>query len=70
VRPVRGTVGRCGALLPASADHVVAILDAGWHVRANALRFVPEGAGAHHGEATADDGRRSFATWDDLDAKP
>ncbi len=42
----------------------------GWGLRVDELRYFPEGGGAYHWTADADDDRRWFVTCDDLDTKP
>jgi spectinomycin phosphotransferase len=42
----------------------------GWGIRAAALRYAAVGGGSYHWEVRGRDGRRRFATVDDLDSKP
>jgi spectinomycin phosphotransferase len=42
----------------------------GWGLEVDELRYLPEGGGAYHWIAHADDGQRWFVTCDDLDSKP
>ena len=53
------------------AEHVIrAVVADGWGLRIGQLRYLPEGGGAYHWIASADDGRRWFVTCDDLATKP
>ena len=49
---------------------IASVVAAGWGLRVSELRYFPEGGGAYHWIARADDARRWFVTCDDLDTKP
>ena len=51
-------------------EAIAAAVADGWALRIGDLRYLPEGGGAYHWIAQADDGRRWFVTCDDLDTKP
>jgi spectinomycin phosphotransferase len=53
------------------AEHVIRdVVADGWGLSIGELRYLPEGGGAYHWIAYADDVRRWFVTCDDLDTKP
>lgn len=52
-----------------SDDQVARVLARYWHITAADLSYVPWGAGSYHWSVTGGDGRRWFATADDLDSK-
>jgi len=49
---------------------VIRALATHWQLNVVALSFVPQGGGAYHWAARAEDGRDWFVTCDDLDTKP
>ena len=53
-----------------SEQQIANVVSAGWGQAIRELRYFPEGGGAYHWIADADDGRRWFVTCDDLDTKP
>jgi spectinomycin phosphotransferase len=49
---------------------IKSVIADGWGMRIGELRYLPDGGGAYHWVARADDGQRCFVTCDDLDTKP